>query len=218
MLETSPNKYQAWVKLTDEEVGKEAATRIAQERAFAFVGDPNPADYRRLGRLAGFTNRDPLYERNGFHPYVSLHEHRKTTATRGQDLVDRAEKQLRASHIHRVVRGKEQFRSSYWERLSYLEVVKDRKELPRKQDGEIDWSRVDYRAARDLARAGYPRDYISRELMKYSPEMASRRGKDALSYANRTATRAIESLSLTLKGAGREPEKDRSWKDMDKGM
>ena len=218
VVETSPRNYQAWVKLEDEPIRKDVATQIAWGAARAYGGDPHSADYRHLGRLAGFTNRKAKHARNGSHPYALLHEHQEKTATIGKRLVARTEKKLREDRIiHRLADEKQSYSPGYsHDKLTYLEMVKNQKRYPRKRDGEIDWSRVDYRVARDMARAGYPRNYISGELVKHSPDLANRKGRNALKYAERTTTKAMESLSMTLKGAGGEPEQDRGWKDMGK--
>jgi hypothetical protein len=46
---------------------------VAQTLARRYGADPNAADWRRFGRLPGFTNCKPKYRReNGFFPYVLL--------------------------------------------------------------------------------------------------------------------------------------------------
>jgi hypothetical protein len=72
VVETSPGNFQAWLKhawtLTKEE-GTVAAKILAEK----FGGDPNSADWRHFGRLAGFTNPKPQYRLpNGLFPYSQL--------------------------------------------------------------------------------------------------------------------------------------------------
>ena len=61
VVETSPGNFQAWLKhawtLTKEE-GTVAAKILAEK----FGGDPNSADWRHFGRLAGSTNPKPKYK------------------------------------------------------------------------------------------------------------------------------------------------------------
>jgi hypothetical protein len=72
VVETSPCNFQAWLKhswtLTNEE-----GTIVAKILAERFGGDPNSADWRHFGRLAGFTNPKPEYRlSNGLFPYSQL--------------------------------------------------------------------------------------------------------------------------------------------------
>ena len=72
VVETSPGNFQAWLKhawtLSNDE--GTVAAKILAER---FGGDPNSADWRHFGRLAGFTNPKPQYRLpNGLFPYSQL--------------------------------------------------------------------------------------------------------------------------------------------------
>ena len=72
VIETSPGSFQAWLKhawTLNSEEGTVAAKILAER----FGGDPNSADWRHFGRLAGFTNPKPLYRlANGLFPYSQL--------------------------------------------------------------------------------------------------------------------------------------------------
>jgi hypothetical protein len=49
------------------------STFIAQTLAKRYSADPSAADWRRFGRLPGFTNCKPKYRKsNGLYPYVLL--------------------------------------------------------------------------------------------------------------------------------------------------
>lgn len=56
VVQTSPKNYQAWVRLGDD-LPREVRTEAARYFVRAHGADPNSADWRHLGRLAGFTNR-----------------------------------------------------------------------------------------------------------------------------------------------------------------
>jgi hypothetical protein len=72
VVETSPGNFQTWLKhawTLNSEEGTVAAKILAER----FGGDPNSADWRHFGRLAGFTNPKPLYRlANGLFPYSQL--------------------------------------------------------------------------------------------------------------------------------------------------
>ena len=72
-VETSPGNFQAWLD-NGVEMDQRVATRVARLIALRFGADANSADWRHLGRLAGFTNRKPKYrDTQGRFPYVRVH-------------------------------------------------------------------------------------------------------------------------------------------------
>jgi hypothetical protein len=72
VVETSLGNFQAWLKHDDESPAP-LSTFIAQTLAKRYRADPSAADWRRFGRLPGFTNCKPKYRKsNGLYPYVLL--------------------------------------------------------------------------------------------------------------------------------------------------
>lgn len=72
VVETSPGNFQAWLK-HDRTLPPELSTKVSQHLARSFGADPGSADWRHLGRLAGFTNRKDKYQQaNGHFPFVRL--------------------------------------------------------------------------------------------------------------------------------------------------
>jgi hypothetical protein len=72
VVETSAGNFQAWLK-HDDVYPTDLSTFVAQTLAGRYQGDPSAADWRRFGRLPGFTNCKPKYRRNnGLYPYVLL--------------------------------------------------------------------------------------------------------------------------------------------------
>jgi hypothetical protein len=72
MVETSTGNFQAWLKHA-EVYPAALSTLVAQTLARRYGADPNAADWRRFGRLPGFTNPKPKYRKeNGLFPYVLL--------------------------------------------------------------------------------------------------------------------------------------------------
>jgi hypothetical protein len=72
VVETSLGNFQAWLK-HDDVYPAPLSTFIAQTLAKRYGADPSAADWRRFGRLPGFTNCKPKYRRdNGLYPYVLL--------------------------------------------------------------------------------------------------------------------------------------------------
>lgn len=72
VVETSSGNFQAWLKHT-EVFPAALSTLAAQTLAGRYGADPSAADWRRFGRLPGFTNCKFKYQKvNGLFPYVLL--------------------------------------------------------------------------------------------------------------------------------------------------
>lgn len=72
VIETSPGNFQAWLK-HDKVLSAEEGTIAARILAEKFGGDPNSADWRHFGRLAGYTNPKEKYRQsNGRFPFSKL--------------------------------------------------------------------------------------------------------------------------------------------------
>ncbi|UWZ85129.1 RepB family DNA primase [Occallatibacter riparius] len=72
VVETSPGNFQGWLK-HHRTYESPVSTFIAQELARRYAADPSAADWRRFGRLPGFTNCKPKHRQlNGFFPFVLL--------------------------------------------------------------------------------------------------------------------------------------------------
>jgi hypothetical protein len=72
VVETSLGNFQAWLK-HDDVYPSPLSTFIAQSLAKRYSADLSAADWRRFGRLPGFTNCKPKYRKdNGLYPYVLL--------------------------------------------------------------------------------------------------------------------------------------------------
>jgi hypothetical protein len=72
VVETSLGNFQALLK-HDDVYPAPLSTFIAQALAKRYGADPSAADWRRFGRLPGFTNCKPKYRKsNGLYPYVLL--------------------------------------------------------------------------------------------------------------------------------------------------
>ncbi|MDX2306303.1 MAG: DNA-primase RepB domain-containing protein [Microscillaceae bacterium] len=76
LIETSPENYQAWLRLAEVPEDRESAKAICQALARHLGADPGSAEPDHVGRLPGFTNRKPQYQdEKGLYPYVKLHKY-----------------------------------------------------------------------------------------------------------------------------------------------
>ena len=75
VVETSVGNFQAWLKHSTV-LPKLLRTLAAQTLAGRYGADPSAADWRRFGRLPGFTNCKPKYRKpDGLFPFVYLRSH-----------------------------------------------------------------------------------------------------------------------------------------------
>jgi hypothetical protein len=75
VVQTSAGNFQAWLKHSVV-LPKLLGTFAAQTLATRYHADPSAADWRRFGRLPGFTNCKPKYKRpDGLFPFVRLTSH-----------------------------------------------------------------------------------------------------------------------------------------------
>ena len=93
-IETSPGRYQAWVKLAEAPVSAPVREVAARELAQHYGGDPPRAGRDPTGRLAGFTNQEPEHTREGRQPYVLAHDCPGTAAQAAPAYVERVEQRL----------------------------------------------------------------------------------------------------------------------------
>ena len=73
VMETSPNNFQAWLKLANTPNSRIEAVAICRELANVLGADKQSAEPDHVGRLAGFTNRKEKHKTvSGFFPYVKM--------------------------------------------------------------------------------------------------------------------------------------------------
>lgn len=85
VLQTSPGHLQAWLQLSRSPLQPALATAIARRLARRYGADLASADWRHLGRLAGFTNKKPARRTpSGYPPWVRILHARSTLAPAGE--------------------------------------------------------------------------------------------------------------------------------------
>lgn len=88
VLQTSPGHLQAWIQVSRSPLPPAVATAVAKQLARWYGGDLASADWRHLGRLAGFTNQKP--ERRwpgGYAPWVKIVHASAGIAPQGEALL-----------------------------------------------------------------------------------------------------------------------------------
>lgn len=200
VVETSLLNYQAWIRLSDKPLEPEIATLLAKTLAKAYDADPNSADWRHFGRLAGFTNRKPEHRRpDGRCPWVLCHGARGRLARRGPELVQHALQQRDAARdaaerARRLdaARTLEDGRIFGRDPDPVREYRRQLKVLLARYGEHLDVSRADYMIVRDMARRGYAADQIRQALLEASPDLAHRKAGHVEDYVARTVRKAME--------------------------
>ena len=193
VLQTSPGRLQAWIHVSTSALEPCIATAVARQLAQQYGGDPASADWRHVGRLAGFTNQK-LIRRSlrGYGPWVQILHARAGLAPQADALVRSAMERWRPLWLS--AEGSEpspapnapaitvaQARAIYRQCMNRWRIA-ERFSPP-------DWSIVDLWVARHLLSHGRPAPEVEAILQLGSPQFPRRHG-DPQDYLRRTLARA----------------------------
>ena len=191
VLQTSPGHLQAWVQVTASGLEPCIATAVARQLARAYGGDPGSAEWRHLGRLAGFTNQKPSRRNHqGYAPWVKIVHAHAGLAPNASVLVESA-RCLRQPHglsadtspspDTLVSITAREAAATYHEGVKRWRIA-ERFPTP-------DWSIVDLWVARWLLSQGMPAAQVETILQMGSPQFPRRHG-NTQDYLRRTLARA----------------------------
>jgi hypothetical protein len=196
-IETSPGNYQAWVKLSDKPLSADVRRVAAQALAKHYDGDPNSADSRHYGRLAGFTNQKPQHAKDGRQPYVLAHDCPGKPAERAQALLETVGQGLARVEAEKARSARLEALEGYkspghgWYSDPSHEYQRQAKRLMERYGKTADFSRLDWMIATDMAKSGrFSAQGIAGAIEKHSPEVATRKAGHVEDYAKRTAEKA----------------------------
>ena len=194
-IETSPGNYQAWVKLSDKPLSADVRRAAAQGLAQEYGGDPNSADSRHYGRLAGFTNQKPEHTRDGRQPYVLAHDCPGRVATAAPAYLERLEQGLDRAEVQKerqkrleALQGAPMGQGVHNPLREYQK--QSQRLLTRFGEG-ADLSRMDWMIATEMAKSGrFTVQDIAAGIRACSPNVESRKAGHTEDYARRTAEKA----------------------------
>ena len=194
IVETSPNNYQAWLK-HPEPLDKETSTATARALAEKFGGDRGAADWRHLGRCAGFENRKPRHQDlvTGLFPLVRLVEAPGKVYPEAERFIAEVKRNLEEQHRRweqrREQRLSEPIHGSRSRRLDLKTIDAFRSNPKYDGDGKrCDLAYAIYALAHGATAAQVETVIRSRDL---SHKGSERRQED---YVQRTIRKAIEGL------------------------
>ena len=197
VVETSPHNYQAWVKLTDQELSPQLATAISKGIARHFEADPNSADWRHFGRLAGFTNQKPEHTTaTGRNPWVLCHEASGKQACKGEQTVETVGQRLKQlkAEMEKESRLKQAVEAS-GAVLNYDPIrmyQKQFKALYERYGADMDMSRADFMICISMAKQGFTSNQLQKTLEQASPELSIRKANHEQDYCQRTVKAVFE--------------------------
>ncbi len=207
VVETSPGNLQAWVRVSDMPLSTEEGTAVARDLAERYDGDLSSANWRHMGRLAGFTNRKEEHTQpDGRHPYATLRDAGGERAPEAAALLDQARE--RATQSRRGTAGERDDAEPPRDQAARREAFprppagagpvsplgreyahRVQRLLERYPNAALtDLHRLDWMVTRDLARA-HPeadKEALMRAIQEGSPRIEERKRGHVYDYAERT--------------------------------
>ncbi len=207
VVETSPGNHQAWVRVSDAPLSKGEGTAAARALAERYDGDMSSANWRHMGRLAGFTNRKEEHRQpDGRYPYVRLRDAGGERVAVAPAVLDRARDQAtqgrRAAAEKRGGVAGESPQERAGRRVAFSRppagpvsplgreyAHRAQRLLERYPNAALtDLHRLDWMVTRDLARA-HPeagKEDLMRAIGEGSPRIEERKRGHVYDYAERT--------------------------------
>lgn len=198
ITQTSPHNYQAWVRVSRNPLDPKIATQVAKLLAERYGGDPNSADWRHYGRLAGFTNRKPIYNR----PYVLAEQCNGKLADSALHLLAEARERIAEGEATLLAKSSSTPIQARLKRdcdpASY--AISFYRTLAQKYAGSFDPSRADCMVASDLLQMGLNADQVGYILEQTSPNLTSRKQGHIEDYLQRTVAAAQRRINDDMQG------------------
>jgi RepB DNA-primase from phage plasmid len=205
VIETSPGHLQAWIRVSAETLPPKVATTVSRHLARLYHGDRASADWRHVGRLAGFTNQKPQRRLpSRLPPWVRLLHASAGLASRSRFLVETAgltpyptiSRMSPGTPI--LQRSAPPYDPSAGPALAPAEAVAvyhtwlNRLQIPERFP-RPDWSIADLWIAKALLLQGAPTSRVKSILRLASPQFP-RCHSDPDDYLRRTLTRAVHDI------------------------
>lgn len=207
VIESSPQNYQAWFRISREGIAKELASAVGKLLARRYNGDQNSTDWRHFGRLAGFTNRKPKYvDATGKYPYVLLTE----STTQANDLVDseaitkllddaksvcKEEANANRARLERLRKRRSGVENSVDLPLPAVFYKTQFNELLSQYGEDLDLSGADWKIGQAMAETGYRPDQVCEAMLEASPKLNVRKSGHVADYVNRTVSKLFGELN-----------------------
>jgi len=195
VLQTSPGHLQAWIRVSASPLEPCIATAIARQLARDYRGDPASADWRHMGRLAGFTNQKPARRTLlGYAPWVRIVHAHPVLAPNAKALLESALNQWGPSWRVPPCVPDGSLPASTFAPTSAPQAPEIYRNCIRRwriaeRFSPPDWSIVDLWVAKYLLSVGLPATQVQDIVRLGSPQFPRQHG-DPDDYLRRTLARA----------------------------
>lgn len=207
VIETSPGHLQVWIRVSVVPLPPPLATPISRHLARLYQGDLASADWRHLGRLAGFTNQKPQRRLpSGLPPWVKIRYAAAGLASNRQLLLESVLRASMPSPFHRLPPNRSIVEHAAAacktpagralpaaEAVAIYQTCLQRLQIPQRFP-QLDGSIADLWIAKELLCQGVPAPQVISILASASPQFP-RRHSDPEDYLRRTLTRAAQDLA-----------------------
>jgi len=207
VIETSPGHLQVWIRVSLVPLPPQLATPISRHLARLYQGDLASADWRHLGRLAGFTNQKPQRRLpSGLPPWVKIRYAAAGLASKCQSLLDSVLLKSMPSPFCRLPPNRSIVERAAAacntppglalqaaEAVAIYQTCLNRLQIPHRFP-QPDWSIADLWIAKELLCQGTSAPRVKSILALASPQFP-RRHSDPEDYLQRTLTRAAQDLA-----------------------
>jgi hypothetical protein len=208
VIETSPGHLQAWIRVSLVPLPPALATPISRQLARLYQGDLASADWRHVGRLAGFTNQKPQRRLpSGLPPWVKIRYAAAGLASSRQTLVESvllgstpsphtcrlSPNRSIVEHAAPACKTPAGLAPQAAEAVAIYRTWLNRLQIPQCFP-QPDWSIADLWIAKELLWQGVPVPRVKSILALASPQFP-RLHSDPEDYLRRTLTRAAQDLA-----------------------
>jgi len=205
VVETSPGHLQAWIRVSVMPLPPTLATLVARHLACLYHADRASADWRHVGRLAGFTNQKPARRLpGGLAPWVKLRHAVAGLAANRRCLLetaalgwpDRSQPSPVRRTQQRTTPPSEPPVDLVLESIEAVAIYQNclhHLQIPQRFP-QPDWSIADLWIAKELLRQGAPASRVKAVLRLGSPQFP-RTHSDPEDYLRRTLARAAEEIA-----------------------
>lgn len=206
VIETSPGHLQAWVQVNSQPLAPALATAIARQLARLYQGDLASADWRHVGRLAGFTNQKPQRRLpSGWPPWVQVRYAQACLAANGHALLEHAWPGVTHTQqpsavappgdAHRRSHGDQSVRQTLTphQAAAIYQTWLGRLRIPQRFP-DADWSIADLWIAKELLLRRTPAAEVQSILRLASPQFPRRHAAPE-DYLRRTLQRAARDVA-----------------------
>jgi hypothetical protein len=207
VIETSPGHLQAWIRVSLVPLPPPLATPISRHLARLYQGDLARADWRHLGRLAGFTNQKPQRRLpSGLPPWVKIHHAAAGLASNRQLLLESVLLESMPFPFRRLPPNRSLIEYAVAacktpagltlptaEAVAIYQTCLHQLRIPQRFS-QPDWSIADLWIAKQLLCQGVPAARVISIIALASPQFP-RRHSDPEDYLQRTLKRAAQDLA-----------------------